>query len=77
MRCHCCFSATGLRVIRLWPYDGAMPSKPLATSGVPAFNLRLPRDLRQQVVEAAHANSHSINAEIIHRLRRSFEGYRR
>ena len=35
--------------------------------------LRLPKDLHQQVIEAAQNSGHSMNAEIIARLRLSFE----
>lgn len=54
----------------LWPYDGAVKL-------LPAFNLRLPADLRAQLDEAAKENDRSLNAEIVRRLRKSFEGYRR
>jgi len=45
-----------------------------ATSGVPAFNLRMPRDLRLQIERSAQDNQRSINSEIIHRLRVSIDG---
>jgi predicted HicB family RNase H-like nuclease len=41
------------------------------------FNLRLPLDLWTMLCAAASENSRSVNGEIIQRLRRSFEGYRR
>jgi predicted HicB family RNase H-like nuclease len=45
---------------------------------LPAFNLRLPAELRALLELAAKANTHSLNQEIVHRLRRSFEtDYRR
>lgn len=36
--------------------------------------LRLPKDLHQMVTEAAQSAGHSMNAEIIRRLRGSFGG---
>jgi hypothetical protein len=41
------------------------------------FNLRPPADLWALLRQAAKENERSINAEIIWRLRRSFDGYRR
>jgi len=38
-------------------------------------NLRIPRDLHAQVMEAADARSHSMNAEIVQRLEVSFSPY--
>lgn len=35
--------------------------------------LRLPKDLHQKVIDAAHANGHSMNAELIARIRSTFE----
>lgn len=37
------------------------------------FNLRIPAELKQQIVEAAKKNSRSINAEAQLRLERTFE----
>jgi predicted HicB family RNase H-like nuclease len=42
-----------------------------------AFNLRLPRDLRETLERLARENQRSLNAEIIYRLRQAVEGYRR
>jgi predicted HicB family RNase H-like nuclease len=39
--------------------------------------VRLPADLHAEVKRLAKENGNSLNAEIIQRLRRSFEGYRR
>jgi predicted HicB family RNase H-like nuclease len=39
--------------------------------------VRLPSDLHAKVKACAKENDRSLNAEIIQRLRRSFEGYRR
>jgi cell fate regulator YaaT (PSP1 superfamily) len=39
----------------------------------PAYPLRLPDELKAQVVEAAGAAGRSLNAEIVHRLAQSFE----
>lgn len=36
------------------------------------MNIRLPGDLKPRLVEAAQANGRTINAEIVHRLERSF-----
>jgi hypothetical protein len=38
---------------------------------------RFPLDLWAMLMAAAHENDRSVNGEIIQRLRRSFEGYRR
>lgn len=43
---------------------------------LPAFNLRLPADLRAALERCARENERSLNAEIVWRLRRSVEGYR-
>ena len=40
----------------------------------PHFRLRIPEDLKNLVAEAAAENHRSINAEIISRLSRTFEG---
>lgn len=37
------------------------------------FNLRIPKELFAQLQEQADARSHSMNAEILHRLEESFE----
>ncbi|MDV5262434.1 Arc family DNA-binding protein [Acinetobacter baumannii] len=37
------------------------------------FNLRIPAELKQQIVEAAKKNSRSINAEAQLRLEKTFE----
>ena len=39
--------------------------------------LRLPRDVDAQVMVAARENGRSDNAEIVQRLKASFEGYRK
>ncbi len=44
---------------------------------LPAFNLRLPADLRATLEQLAKENQRSLNAEIIYRIRRGIEGYRR
>jgi predicted HicB family RNase H-like nuclease len=41
------------------------------------FTLRFDDRLAEPLEQAARENGHSLNAEIIQRLRRSFEGYRR
>lgn len=38
----------------------------------PQFNLRIPQELRDRVVEAAQANKRSVTAEILARLEESF-----
>ena len=35
--------------------------------------LRLPKDLHQKVIDSAHANGHSMNAELIARIRSTFD----
>ena len=40
----------------------------------PAFNLRMPESLKEQLREEAQRNGRSLNGEIIQRLRASFEG---
>jgi predicted HicB family RNase H-like nuclease len=42
-----------------------------------ALNVRMDSVLRENLDKAAKENNRSLNAEIIHRLRRSFEGYRK
>lgn len=42
-----------------------------------AFNLRMPESLRLRLAAAAKENGRSLNAEIVQRLLRSLEGYRR
>ena len=44
---------------------------------VRAFNLRMTNSLRLRLDESARGNGRSLNAEIVQRLLRSFEGYRR
>lgn len=39
----------------------------------PQFNLRIPADLKDQIEKAASAVGRSATAEIVHRLRQSFE----
>jgi predicted HicB family RNase H-like nuclease len=39
--------------------------------------LRLPPDLHERLKACAKENDRSLNQEIVNRLRRSFEGYRR
>jgi predicted HicB family RNase H-like nuclease len=41
------------------------------------FNLRLPLELKLRLQESARGNGRSLNAEIVYRLLRSLEGYRR
>jgi len=43
---------------------------------LPAFNLRLPAELRAALERCAQENQRSLNAEIIWRLRRSIDLYR-
>ena len=62
---------------REWPYNGAMKRLGLVIVPQPAFNLRLPDDLKEALREAAKENQRSLNAEIIWRLRQSIDGYRR
>jgi len=38
----------------------------------PQMSIRLPGNLKPRLVEAAHANGRTINAEIVSRLQRSF-----
>ena len=44
---------------------------------VKAFNLRMPATLRDKLVIQARENGRSLNAEIVQRLLRSLETYRR
>lgn len=41
------------------------------------LTLRVPPTLKQRLAEAAQENGRSLNAEIVHRLRVSVDGYRR
>jgi hypothetical protein len=43
---------------------------------LPAFNLRLPPDVRKELERCARENERSLNAEIVYRLRRSLDGWR-
>jgi hypothetical protein len=49
----------------------------VAITVIHKYLLRLPEDLWRKIVECAHQNNRSANAEIIHRLRRSVDGYQR
>lgn len=40
---------------------------------MPQFNLRMPDELRAAIEQSAQQNGRSINAEIMHRLERSFQ----
>jgi predicted HicB family RNase H-like nuclease len=64
----------------LWPYDGAMTTHRVTTTDRydwPAFNLRMPDDLKVRLKQEAENNHRSLNSEIIARLHGSLEGYRR
>lgn len=41
------------------------------------FNLRMPLALRMRLDEEAARNNRSLNAELVHRLKASVEGYRK
>jgi predicted transcriptional regulator len=41
-----------------------------------ALNVRLPDDLRRRLDEAVKESGRSLNAEIVWRLRRSFDGWK-
>jgi predicted HicB family RNase H-like nuclease len=43
----------------------------------PAFNLRMPDDLKARLKQEAKDNHRSLNSEIIARLHHSLEGYRK
>lgn len=43
----------------------------------PAYNLRMPTELKLRLAADAKANRRSLNSEIVYRLQRSLETYRR
>jgi predicted HicB family RNase H-like nuclease len=47
------------------------------TSHWPAFNLRMPTELKLRLAAEAKTNGRSLNAEIVQRLLRSLESYSR
>jgi Arc-like DNA binding domain len=54
-------------MVLLWPDHRVME----ITVRTPAFNLRMPNDLKAQLRAEAEANGRSLNSEIVYRLRMS------